>query len=140
MTGRWHQVEDKIAREKVSHALRDAIKVQKRKEARQSRMNDRLDTRVSSNKHVRKQLDELNPQFPLHDVIFTTSSNHHDDSHQESTRDKLLCDDVKDKDYLHGEWWTIGGCGTNDWENSLKESTKHFLQSPEEGDLSIWAI
>ncbi|CAJ1934478.1 unnamed protein product [Cylindrotheca closterium] len=34
-TGRWYQLDKKASREKVSHALREAIKVQQRKEARE---------------------------------------------------------------------------------------------------------
>ena len=134
LTERYYQVEDKIAREKVSHALRDAIKVQKRKEARESRLSDRLDTRVSPNKRGRDHFDALDTQLSLERILFPPPSKR---SCVDPKGDLVTSGDVKE---CMGTWFTvIASDNDDDWERSLKESTERFLQS-DEGDLSCWTL
>ncbi|CAJ1934477.1 unnamed protein product [Cylindrotheca closterium] len=139
-TGRWFQVEDKLAREKVSHALRDAIKVQKRKEARQRKISDRLDTRVSPNIRGRLQTDILtgsklalesrmcskeSPSGLVSSMMFP------DKTSQNCLKQGLQPRGTGD-DCPFNEILGLVATWDDDWEQSLKECTERFLKSDNE--------
>ena len=143
VTGRWYQVDDKIAREKVSHALRDAIKVQKRKEARHRRMNDRHhDTKVTANEQGRLQRDTLGAQLALDNMIMRSArpssiaSMFSDKSPQTYYPTKTVQLQNGSGDCLfNGILATFDSWG-DDWEQSLKECTERFLKSDDELSFS----
>lgn len=56
-TDRWYQVDDKTTREKVSHALRESIKVLKRKEARAKHCKHTLRAKFQSNGPMHLQIE-----------------------------------------------------------------------------------
>ena len=142
MTGRWYQVDDKIAREKVSHALRDAIKVQKRKEARQRRMNDRLDTRVTTSEHGRLQRDTLGAQLALDNLMSSSTATSNlssifpDKSAQCHPKKEVHAVDGVEDCLFHEVLATFDSWG-DDWEQSLKECTERFLRSDDEMSFSM---
>lgn len=140
LTGRWYQVEDKIAREKVSHALRDAIKVQKRKEARQRKISDRLDTRVSSNMGGRLHTYTLGIQLALDNRIFAASQSDlssPDNSPRSYSKEGLQPPhDPSDDYFFNAILATTFDSSDDDWEQSLKDCTERFLKSDDDWSCS----
>eukprot|EP00526_Cylindrotheca_closterium_P000296 CAMPEP_0113604928 /NCGR_PEP_ID=MMETSP0017_2-20120614/2053_1 /TAXON_ID=2856 /ORGANISM="Cylindrotheca closterium" /LENGTH=242 /DNA_ID=CAMNT_0000513379 /DNA_START=591 /DNA_END=1316 /DNA_ORIENTATION=- /assembly_acc=CAM_ASM_000147 len=123
-TGRWYQVGNKGAREKVSHALRDAVKVQRKNEARMRRYAAKLGARglLSPTRRVDTVHGStiLSPSIHLYyndvgiDPIGAIVSDDEDN-------DSLFSQNVELATFEH--------CANDEWEKSLQASTECFLKS-----------
>lgn len=129
--GHWFRVGIKAAREKVSHALRDAIKVQHNKEARMKRGVGRVRARElpSPNRKDCKTsgATRLSPWSHLHKLRASDSMG------------ALISDDENDEAFFSGVAIGSSDSANDEWEKSLQASTECFLK-PEESEICFGTI
>lgn len=113
-TARWYEVADKTAREKVGHALRDAIKLRKQRRDRPLLLEKR-----SSKEAIKRQRNQKSDGVLMkEDASFMPKSGR---SYVEARK------------YAAGAAVTIGG--RKEWECSLKESAIQFEESDNEHQM-----
>lgn len=124
-SGRWYEVGDKTAREKVGHALRDAIKLKKREQQSHSiGVHDQERTNHHSRKRRRtvdipvSQRDATNGQLSQLSSLPSTA-------YSRSSVANTSCK------HPMGNMQPVVEA---EWEISLKESTKQFQDSDDESD------
>eukprot|EP00980_Cylindrotheca_fusiformis_P031351 scaffold26214_cov142-Cylindrotheca_fusiformis.AAC.2 len=136
-TGRWFEVEDKIAREKVGHALRDAIKLAKKQtkkrdvvtsspESPQKRPRTEQSSAPGKSNDCRSAPEVALPRSA--GTPFDRSGRTHGHTSQRHSKPTLISEDDD------GSTGDRSGSSLNDWEKSLEESADKFCMSDCEDD------
>lgn len=116
VTGKWFEVEDKIAREKVGHALRDAIKLEERRAKKRERKE-----KISSEGTM---AETSKPPMAKRRRI------------ENSRESSSLALAIVGEEF--GDMLPTSGTTKEDWEKSLKESASKFsLSDCEETDDAV---
>jgi hypothetical protein len=140
-TGRWFEVEDKIAREKVGHALRDAIKLA-RKQAGKKKWNLESAAAATPAQKRRRpnECESIGRNFSSSAPIASPSSRTAGlPSLRRGLMQKALAISVRisddDKGSTMDDMFTLPDSTDDDWEKSLKESANKFsLSDAEDND------
>jgi hypothetical protein len=140
-TGRWFEVEDKIAREKIGHALRDAIKLAKKQSGKNKWNLESAPAATVAHKRGRpNEFISIQWNFPSSAPTDSSSSRTAGlPSLRRGLVQNVLAKPVlitnDDKGSTMDEMFTLPDSTDDDWEKSLKESANKFsLSDAEDND------
>ncbi|CAJ1963669.1 unnamed protein product [Cylindrotheca closterium] len=127
---RWYPVGNKPAREKVSHALRDAIKAQRKRE---ERMRRHLATLLQRAKRLPQVIQS---DYTMSEATLLSSSAHRNKDQGDDFPVGAIVSDDEDDDTLFSHEGEIAFYhDNNEWEKSLQASTESFLKSGESSEI-----
>lgn len=135
-TGRWFEVEDKIAREKVGHALRDAIKITKKQMAKKRNLEtpapNQAQKRQRSEQSVaaRSSVDGFAPVASPTSLVAGLASIRSGIVKKQLPKPALVAQD--DECSTMGENSDLPASSYDEWKKSLKESANTFSLSDDE--------
>jgi hypothetical protein len=126
-SGRWYEMGDKTAREKVGHALRDAIKLLNRESKKKSAPTAPFQPTVKKSKRRRTNDHVVNAKS---DGLFSTEEENDGDTASTSRSDVSSASvrGTSARSRLHVDLVPSVMVQT-EWEKSLKESEEQFVQS-----------
>jgi hypothetical protein len=139
-TGRWFEVEDKIAREKIGHALRDAIKLVKKQAKKKWNLESAAAAASAQKRRRPNEFVSTGRNFSSSAPIASPSSRtaglpslRRGLVQNALAKPVLITDD--DKGSTMDDMFTLPDSTDDDWEKSLKESANKFsLSDAEDND------
>ena len=123
ITGRWYEVEKKTAREKVSHALRDASKAQRKREEKMKRHVAKLNSQRLS-LSIRRGYTVSGP------TVLSPSTHLYKAPQNDRSIGAIVSDDDDDASHFSQVKITFDDA-KHEWEKSLQASAECFLKSGE---------